>query len=139
MAPARHDYSAEVTYSQAHLRLKKDRGCPTLYACVGCDAQAREWAYRGGCPQELTDDLGRAYSLDQARYVPMCVSCHRRHDRASADGRSLGVCPQGHPWSVENTGVRKRRGPSTGIRYCRACHRENSARYRERRKQTLAA
>lgn len=130
MSPARGDRRPVVTYSHAHLRLKWDRGRPDTFACVECGETAREWAYLGSDPNELTDPKkGRVYSLDQRRYAPMCVSCHRRHDRALADGRSPDVCPRGHSWAEEG-GVRVKRGPNTGLRFCRACQRENNRRYR---------
>jgi hypothetical protein len=124
----RHEYLPAVTYSQAHLRLKTDRGRADNYSCVRCQGQAQEWAYMGGCPNELIG-LEKKYSLDQSRYDPMCVPCHRRHDRALADGRSTNVCPRGHEWNTANTGLRKKRGPGVGLRFCKACHRENSRAY----------
>jgi hypothetical protein len=123
MSPARGDYRLQVSYAQAHLRLKIDRGRPVMHSCVTCGTTAREWAYVGGDPNELVEN-GKQYSLDQERYAPMCYPCHRRLDRARADGRSVDVCPRGHSWA-ENTGVRRSRGPSTGLRFCKACHREN--------------
>lgn len=134
MCPARMQYEEVVSYSQAHLRLKTDRGRADQYECVTCGGNAREWAYMGGCPNELRDRVGKPYSLDQSKYEPMCVSCHRRHDRALADGRSVNECPRGHEWNEENTGVRRKRGPGVGLRFCRACHRENS-RNRDRRRE----
>lgn len=128
MSPARGDYTPVVSYAQAHLRLKKDRGRPDRLACISCGKQAREWAYMGGDPDELTED-GKAYSLDQSRYEPMCFPCHRRHDRARADGRSVDVCPKGHLWA-ENEGIRVKRAANTGLRFCKACHRENTRRWR---------
>lgn len=131
MSPARQDYRSEVGYEQAHLRLKNDRGRPAWYACVACGKQAAEWAYTGGCPNELTEGH-RRYSLDQTRYRPMCITCHRRHDRAQSDGRSVDVCPRGHSWA-ENTGLRVKRVRGVGLRFCKACHRENAAAYRKRK------
>lgn len=130
MSPARMAYRPVVGYDQAHLRIKKDRGRPSWYACVSCGQQAEEWAYMGGCPNELIEEHKR-YSLDQSRYKPMCIVCHRRHDRAAADGRSSDVCPRGHSWA-ENTGVRVKRAPGVGLRFCKACHRENASAYRAR-------
>jgi hypothetical protein len=106
-----------------------------MYQCSSCGKQAQEWAYTGGCPAELID-LGKRYSTDQSRYTPMCVSCHRRHDRALADGRSINLCPRGHEWNNENTGIRKSRAASTGLRFCKACHRENSRTRRARNIRT---
>lgn len=130
MSPVRLQYRPSVSYSQAHLRLKRDRGLPSAFACSACGAQAREWAYTGGDPDELAE-RGSRYSLDQGLYRPMCCACHRRQDRALADGRAVDVCPNGHLWTPENTGVRVKRGPSTGLRFCRACNRENTRRWRE--------
>lgn len=132
MMPHRMEYQGHVSYEQAHLRLKTDRGRPSRYECVSCGDAAQEWAYTGGCPSEQTDRKGRAYSLDQTRYEPMCVSCHRRLDRALRDGRPVNLCPRGHEWTEENTGIRIKRGPGVGLRFCRACHRENSRIRRER-------
>lgn len=127
-----------VSYSQAHLRLKVDRGVAALYDCIMCGGSAAEWAYMGGDPNESIDDIGRKYSLDQSLYEPMCVTCHRRHDRAVADGRSIDFCPKGHPWS-ENEGVRVKRASRTGLRFCRACNREHARRWREANRDRINA
>ena len=124
MSPARLDYRPVVSYAQVHLRLKTDRGRPSRFACLACGGPAREWAYMGGDPAELSEH-GTKFSLDQDRYESMCTACHRRHDRALADGRSVDVCSNGHPWS-ENTGIRVKRSPNTGLRFCRACNRESA-------------
>lgn len=137
MSPARLAYRPVASYAQAHLRLKTDRGRPLERACVQCGDPAREWAYMGGDPDELTE-RGRAYSLDQSLYAPMCTPCHRRHDRALADGRSIDVCPRGHLWS-ENEGIRVKRTGSTGLRFCRACNNEGARRWRQRNLERRAA
>lgn len=135
----RGEYREAVSYSQAHLRLKTDRGRPDRYACTACGSQAREWAYTGGDPDELTDGTGRRYSLDQDRYEPMCFKCHRRLDRAISDGRSIDVCPSGHQWTPENTGIRMIRAHGVGLRFCRACHRENARRWRQANRERMNA
>lgn len=134
----RGQYAPAVSYSQAHLRLKADRGPARTHACSSCGKVAREWAYMGGDPAELVGDDGRRYSLDQSLYTPMCFPCHRRHDRAVADGRTVDVCPRGHSWA-ENTGIRRSRTQSTGLRFCKACHRENASRWRAENREHLAA
>lgn len=136
--PNRAEYTDVVSYSQAHLRLKNDRGRPDGHTCLSCGQQANEWAYMGGCPNELVEH-GKRYSTDQSRYEPLCFVCHRRQDRALADGRSIDVCPQGHLWDAENTGYRRNRSPQSGIRYCRACQRENTRRWRAQRISIRAA
>lgn len=129
--------SDSVSYSQAHLRLKVDRGPASRFICRECSGPAAEWAYMGGDPDEFEWD-GKKYSVDQSRYEPMCVRCHRRHDRALADGRSIDVCPQGHPWS-EHEGLRVKRGARTGLRFCRACNRENTRRWRDANRERINA
>jgi hypothetical protein len=64
------------TYSTVHQRL------PSLEngTCQHCDDHAEEWAYDHGDPEELTDEAGRPYSLDQGHYMPLCRKCHRRYD-----------------------------------------------------------
>ena len=118
-----------VSYSQAHLRLKIDRGRPSLYECISCGECAHEWSYMGGDASELTNSRGMAYSLKQNLYQPMCVTCHRRQDRALIDGRPIAVCPSGHLWA-ENLGIRIKRTARTGIRFCKACNRNRTRRYR---------
>lgn len=137
MSPARGDYRPLVSYAQAHFRLKVDRGRPSGYACVTCGGPAKHWAYTGGDPDELTE-RGLRYSLDQSRYEPMCVSCHTRHDRALADGRPVGQCPRGHLWA-ENEGIRVKRGPGTGLRFCRACNRESIRAWRLKNREQIKA
>lgn len=135
--PRRAQYAESVSYSQAHLRLKNDRGRAAEHACTACGDRAAHWAYMGGDPDEL-DWNGRKYSTDQSRYEPMCAPCHNRHDRARADGRSVAVCPKGHPWSVYEA-LRIQRSGSTGIRYCRACHRESARRWQRGNRERVNA
>lgn len=139
MSPRRHQYSEVVTYSQAHLRLKTDRGRADSHACAVCGGVAREWAYTGGCVNELDDGKHGKYSLNQSLYEPMCAMCHHRLDRALADGRSVNVCPKGHEWTPENTGIRVKRAANTGLRFCKACNREHSRKYRLRLLKERAA
>ena len=134
--PRRRQYREIVSYSQAHLRLKTDRGRPDERRCR-CGDIAREWAYMGGDPDELEED-GRTYSTDQSLYEPMCFPCHRRHDQTRADGRSVDVCPRGHLWA-ENEGVRVKRAPNTGLRFCRACNRENARQWQRANRERVNA
>lgn len=119
-----------VSYSQAHLRVKVERGRAAGFDCIACGGGAQEWAYQGGDLAEVTDDLGRTYSLTSRYYAPMCVTCHRRMDRAKADGRPITVCAGGHEWNEANTG-RRRNG---GRRWCRVCSRERTARWSAQQK-----
>ena len=73
----------DVGYQSAHRRIWRTLGPARDHTCMSCDKVAAQWAYIGGCPDERTQVRGKsaiAYSLDPDRYVPMCSSCHRRHD-----------------------------------------------------------
>ncbi|AEK07094.1 hypothetical protein JOEDIRT_57 [Mycobacterium phage JoeDirt] len=90
-APSR--YNGEVKYQMAHLRVRKARGSARAYVC-SCGDQAREWAYDGSDPAELTDVVdGRAvrYSADPKFYQPLCIRCHRNFD-VQRHGRSRKEC-----------------------------------------------
>lgn len=63
-------------YSALHRRLAIVRGPASAQPCAGCARPARVWSYDGADPDERTD--GFRYSLDLARYRPLCRSCHRR-------------------------------------------------------------
>ena len=74
---ANHAWKGEqVGYQAAHLRL----GDSTIRQCVDCGEQAREWSYKGNCPDEQTDQAGRRYSVNPAMYEPRCRACHRKYD-----------------------------------------------------------
>lgn len=78
-----HWQTKEVpTYGAAHLRLGKAKA----HQCAsGCGKTARDWSYKGGCPNELIAtgwQAGMKYSLDPAYYEPLCRDCHRQRDFA---------------------------------------------------------
>lgn len=70
-----------VSYFGAHNRVKRLRGCASEHQCVRCAQPAREWAYGHADPDELTNELGHAYSADPMQYLPMCNPCHQAFDR----------------------------------------------------------
>lgn len=74
----------DVTYAGAHGRIYRTRGAATGYSCAdGCGRQADDWAYDHGDLNELTEDVGGyplPYSVDPARYRPMCKFCHKAFD-----------------------------------------------------------
>lgn len=72
-----------ITYFGAHNRTKRVRGPASDHQC-GCGATAREWAYDHADPDELTNELGHAYSADPSHYLPMCNPCHQAFDRRKA-------------------------------------------------------
>jgi hypothetical protein len=79
-----------VTYDAMHQRVVAARGRPGAYACDHCSAPAEEWAYDHTDPDERRSPSGRddgPFSLDTARYMPLCVPCHRRFDNGLAKSR----------------------------------------------------
>lgn len=114
-------------YSAVHERLRKSRGRAAEHVCE-CGQPARQWAYDGSDPNELSDtDHGRpvTYSADLSRYVPMCVSCHRRLDSRR---RRSDSCKHGHEFTEENTYLYR------GSRCCKECRRQRCRDYRKRRR-----
>lgn len=70
----------EVTMGSLHLRIQRERGKASEHLCA-CGADAHEWSYIGGDPDEKLDPRkDMAYSLDLNYYVPRCRSCHRAAD-----------------------------------------------------------
>lgn len=84
VTPGTFQQGPEPTYVAMHIRVAKARGSAKLQDCILCSEPAQEWAYDGDDPDEV---LGFSYgywmsfSRDIEHYVPMCVRCHRRHDR----------------------------------------------------------
>lgn len=80
----RHLRAELVGYNALHSRVKRDRGLPALHQCVGCGNRAEEWSYDHSDPNEIISDetgsVGFPYSLDEQRYEPRCVACHRAYD-----------------------------------------------------------
>ena len=70
-----------VGYAAAHYRM----GSANTHVCARCGEQAQEWAYKGGCPNELTQTVRKwelKYSLDPGFYEPLCSSCHITQDHS---------------------------------------------------------
>lgn len=110
------------TYAAMHLRLNRDRGPASDFACAHCGGAAADWAYDHCDPEELMGFArpGKAavpYSADQAHYVPLCRSCHYRLDHQLSR-----TCIRGHAWTAENTYV-----DPQGWRHCRECIRLRKA------------
>ena len=75
-------YERDTSYWAAHDQLKRTRGLATTHPCADCGAPAREWCYDHQDPHERTNPRGWAYSLNPARYRPLCRRCKRRNDTA---------------------------------------------------------
>lgn len=79
------------TFDAAHKRLNRARGSAKSFPCVDCGGPASEWSYDHTDPEALFERVGAVmtpYSLDLDRYVPRCVSCHRRFDGAGGRQRN---------------------------------------------------
>ena len=74
-----------ASYSQAHSRVRKERGSARDYSCVGCGEPADEWSY-DNCDLEERSEVRDTckyplkYSLDPDHYRPLCNKCHRQAD-----------------------------------------------------------
>lgn len=115
MSPRRGVFQDSVTYTGAHRRVYVARGPASAHACSECGAAGRHWAYVGGAPDETTDELGRPYSGDPARYTPKCVPCHKNADLAAG-----GFTPA--PCGTEKGYERHRREGSPRCQPCKTAH-----------------
>jgi hypothetical protein len=72
-----------ITYSGAHMRVRRERGLAGDYTCIDCGQQAAEWSYDGRDPNALIGTAqaeGKPFSTDPEHYVPRCKPCHLRYD-----------------------------------------------------------
>jgi len=72
----------DVSYFAVHVRLTRWCGRAADLPCAMCGGMAYDWAYDHDDPDEIRDADGRVYSLDPARYLPVCRPCHRKLDAA---------------------------------------------------------
>lgn len=78
-------------YMASHMRVKRSRGLASQHACIGCGKQAKDWAYMGGCPDELvSDNAGHlcTHCPHPEHYEPRCRSCHSLHDAWNSGERN---------------------------------------------------
>lgn len=130
-----------VSYRGAHGRVRSAFGRATDQQCIECGRKAREWAYDGTDPDELTGtvkvqgiEYPVSYSAWPEFYMPMCFGCHRLRDCGLRAPRRTH-CKHGHELTPDNTYI----PPSEpNGRECRTCRKENSARrYQERKAAKL--
>jgi hypothetical protein len=69
----------DVGYGGLHARVRIAFGRANDNKCVWCGSQAAQWAYDHTCPNEKQSDIG-PYSVDLAKYQPMCRPCHATMD-----------------------------------------------------------
>lgn len=74
-----------VEYTAVHRRIRRLRGSASQYDCP-CGKPAYHWSYDWLDPNQMVSSkeqsFGLVYSLDPARYRPMCVTCHSAYDSA---------------------------------------------------------
>ena len=70
----------DLTYGGAHYRLRAVSGAASQHICAHCGKQALHWAYDHSDPDERLTPEGWPYSLNPARYLPLCAACHRAFD-----------------------------------------------------------
>ena len=108
-------------YRTIHNRLHAQRGKASEHSCVDCGKAAKHWSYSGNAANEFAYRDSRGFDLtytdDLSHYDPRCIPCHLGYDRPKP-----AFCPQGHPYTEENTWVK-----AEGVRVCRAC---KSSKYR---------
>lgn len=127
---------AAVGYRASHDRNVRKWGPASEYDCIECGAQAREYAYDGTDPGELSGHVlanGVEYPVSWSRwpefYMPLCFACHRKRDRSAWSARRTH-CRNGHEMTEDNTYIRPSR---PGSRECRECNRTGD---RERKRRT---
>ena len=72
-----------IRYKGAHTRVRRARGVASSYTCAHCGETAAEWAYDRTDPNPLVDEYRGfqiEYSGNPNRYMPLCISCHRKYD-----------------------------------------------------------
>ena len=133
------ELDAETGYRASHSRNVRKWGPASDYWCVECGGEAREYAYDGTDPGELSGSIranGVDYPVTWSRwaefYMPLCFACHRKRDRSAWSERRTH-CRSGHEMTEENTYTRPSR---PGTRECRECRRlESRERMRKKRRR----
>lgn len=83
-----------VGLSGAHTRVSRLWGRASLYQCIECGAQAKDWAYDGTDPSQLLGSRDKNvdpgwYSPYPEYYMPMCRTCHKLRDNAARQNELL--------------------------------------------------
>lgn len=118
-----------------HWRIKRVRGRARAYPChrEWCPNRATDWAWdhTGPVVYDEVVSFGQPrripFSLDPARYIPLCKAHHVSFDMGGTE-----PFPCGHERTDENTYHRPGTLPGITNGYCRTCHRN---RERERHAQ----
>jgi hypothetical protein len=75
----------EASYHTIHNRVRYQRGPASSQVCALCGNQALHWSYDHTDTDERAG-LDGPYSLDLARYRPLCVPCHKVFDLSLVKG-----------------------------------------------------
>jgi hypothetical protein len=73
-----------VDYHNVHGLIRENLGSASAYACTVCNGPATEWAYIGGCEDEVRGDRGTMPYCPHActeHYRPVCRADNRLLDR----------------------------------------------------------
>ena len=81
----------DVSYTAMHTRILKVRGRASEHECIQCEGVAAEWAYDYTDPSPKYRKGRGLYSTDPARYVPMCVRCHKTFDGPRGTRRKVAA------------------------------------------------
>lgn len=75
------------SYLSIHKQVHRRRGKASEHVCQHCGGQAKQWAYDHLDPDERIgvmvvrgERFQLRYSVDHARYMPLCIPCHRKFD-----------------------------------------------------------
>ena len=59
-----------VGYEGVHAWIRKHKGKASLYKCIDCGEQAKDWS-----------NVDHSYKRNLEDYQPRCIGCHRKYDK----------------------------------------------------------
>lgn len=121
-------------YNKVHRWLIATLGKANKCSNKNCDNVSKkyEWAKKKECD----------YEMNAENFMPLCIKCHRTYDFKEETLRKIQQnsihlkktkCPQGHPYSPENTQYVIQKNGNRG-RHCRTCNRAHQKKLNEKKK-----